>query len=238
VVVVKGTFAVLPDGTTQPAPEQVPVLLFPIYEGQPGLSSLRYEADLVLTKPTSDVLLLGHAYPPRKGPAQEFPVGFRVASLEKTLLVSLDGAGTQRVPLEGAVGFGPIPRHKPPRVELGGTYDARWKQERFPLLPLDFDERFFQCAPPDQQTLEPLKGGELIELVNFTPDGYLKFSLPKVKLAFYTDFGDDVVEHGASLHTVIIEPDQRRLQVVWHTALECHPRVHKLKATLVEETAA
>ena len=62
-------------------------------------------------------------------------------------------------------GFGPIARHWEPRVRWAGTYDKRWQRTRKPLLPDDFDDRFHQCAPEDQQVDGGLIGGELVELL-------------------------------------------------------------------------
>ncbi|MCL4204032.1 MAG: DUF2169 domain-containing protein [Pirellulaceae bacterium] len=133
------------------------------------------------------------------------------------------------------VGFGPIPGHWSPRVELAGTYDEKWQRERQPLLPEDFDERFFQCAPADQQTPQFLKGGELVELSNLTPDGLLQFRLPRATLGFTTRFDGGAREmHRADLHTVILEPDFPRVSVVWHTHLPCHHKALKLLTTTIE----
>jgi hypothetical protein len=132
-------------------------------------------------------------------------------------------------------GFGPIARDWSPRVELGGTYDQKWQDERQPLLPLDFDERYYQCAPQDQQLPGTLRGGERVELINLTPGGVLSFALPRVYLAFTTFFGLDAVGHRARLHTVILEPDHPRVVVVWHTSLPCHGREHELEMTRIVE---
>ena len=48
-------------------------------------------------------------------------------------------------------GFGPIARHWQPRRALSGTYDDAWLEDRVPLWPADFDERFFLSAPVDLQ---------------------------------------------------------------------------------------
>ena len=61
--------------------------------------------------------------------------------------------------------FGPLAAHWQPRVQWGGTYGDKWAKDRQPLLPEDFDERFFQSAPEDQQAPTYLKGGEAVELV-------------------------------------------------------------------------
>ena len=133
------------------------------------------------------------------------------------------------------VGFGPIPGHWSPRVGFAGTYDEQWEKDRLPLLPEDFDERFYQCAPEDQQVPGFLKGGELVELYNLTPNGALRFRLPRVTLGFGTNFGgNDTQEHRAVLHTVILEPDVPRAIMVWHTNLPCHHKVQKLLNTTID----
>jgi hypothetical protein len=133
-------------------------------------------------------------------------------------------------------GFGVIASYWSPRRELAGTYDKAWQEERFPLWAADYDDRFNQCAPVDQQVAGYLRGGEAVELVNVTPEGHLGFTLPKVHFAFTTSFGRKRVEHRAKLHTVIIEPDDRRLVLVWLTSLECDERtVDHLDETAIVE---
>jgi hypothetical protein len=132
-------------------------------------------------------------------------------------------------------GFGPICSHWQPRVNLTGTYDDKWQQERLPLLPLDFDDRHYQCAPTDQQTPQFLQGDEPVALLNLTPQGKLHFKLPRVILGFETFFytGERQLHERPKLHTVIIEPDFSRVSLVWHSALPCHPKVLKLKETRI-----
>lgn len=132
-------------------------------------------------------------------------------------------------------GFGPIPRHWSPRVSYAGTYDDHWKEERMPLLPADFDERFYQSAPQDQQTDAFLKGGEIVELFNMTPGGYLSFELPRVSLSFSTELGSQRIEHRSNLHTVVIEPDVPQVVLVWHSSLPCHGKETKLYRTSVRQ---
>ena len=57
-------------------------------------------------------------------------------------------------------GFGPVGRTWQPRLALAGTYDERWQRERAPEPPADFDYRFFNAAPPDQQIEGYLRGDE------------------------------------------------------------------------------
>ncbi|MGJ7537992.1 MULTISPECIES: DUF2169 family type VI secretion system accessory protein [unclassified Variovorax] len=134
--------------------------------------------------------------------------------------------------------FAPLCNHWQPRVALAGTYDDAWRQDQLPLLPRDFDDRHYQCAPQDQQAPDFLVGGELAMLIHLSPHAeQLCFELPTVVLGFETSFSDGGrVRHGpANLHTVILEPDESRLSMVWHSALHCHAEVHRLLRTCIVE---
>jgi len=131
-------------------------------------------------------------------------------------------------------GFGPIAGHWSPRSELAGTYDENWEETRQPLLAEDFDERYHQCAPEDQQETGYLKGGENVDLYNLTPNGHMQFFLPRISLSFTTNFDDgSSVQHRAVVHTVTIKPDHSKVVMVWHTHLECHHKVLKLNKTSI-----
>jgi hypothetical protein len=132
-------------------------------------------------------------------------------------------------------GFGPIPRHWSPRRELAGTYDDKWQQDRLPLLPLDFNEKFFQCAPEDQQTPAYLQGDEPVELLNLTPTGTLRFKVPRVALRLHTRLAGQVISQRPNLHTVILEPDVPRVLLVWHIMVPCHGKKLKLRGTTIIE---
>lgn len=132
-------------------------------------------------------------------------------------------------------GFGPVASYWTPRKEFAGTYDEKWQKQRFPLWAEDFDIRFNQCAPPDQQVTGFLRGGERVDLINLSPGGRLSFMLPKVSPFFVTKFGKDSVEHRADLHTVILEPEYPRVIMVWYSSLPCHRRVDELDVTVISE---
>ena len=132
-------------------------------------------------------------------------------------------------------GFGPIARDWSPRLELAGTYDERWENERLPLVPDDFDDRFYHCAPEDQQAPGYLRGGEPVELYNLSAAGAMRFELPRAYLVFNTRFGGQIVGHRAKLHTVILEPEFPRVVLVWHTSLPCHNRDQDLEVTRITQ---
>jgi hypothetical protein len=132
-------------------------------------------------------------------------------------------------------GFGPIAPHWMPRAALAGTYDEAWQANQAPLLPKDFDERFYRSAPADQQFRYHLPAGQVIELFNMTPEGNWRVQLPDLRFrmrVFFADSKDECAD--AVLHTVLLDPDQRRVQLVWHTSLPCHGREHRLRRAAID----
>jgi hypothetical protein len=83
--VVKATFAIRPVGV-ELAPEQVPIILADEYYGDPQTSSLKTASEITLLKPSTDVILQGHAYAPG-GRAKQVDVTLKVGTLEKTIRV-------------------------------------------------------------------------------------------------------------------------------------------------------
>jgi hypothetical protein len=122
-----------------------------------------------------------------------------------------------------------------PRRELAGTYDDAWRARRFPLWAEDYDPRYGNCAPTDQQVPGYLRGGEEIGLANLSPHGPLNFRLPRIYPFFQTRFGCERIDHRAQLCTIVIEPDYPRVLMVWQTWLKCNHRVDELDMTVVSE---
>jgi hypothetical protein len=120
-------------------------------------------------------------------------------------------------------GFGFVSPHWQPRAGLAGTYDDEWQQTRAPLLPQDFDRRYFNAAPGDLISDTYLRGDERGRLLGMTPAGALTFQLPGIPpptaSVYSRRSGASLIS--MSLDTVIIEPDDRRVQLVWrgHLAL-------------------
>lgn len=84
--------------------------------------------------------------------------------------------------------FGPLGLDWPQRNKDTGTFDKRWKTERWPGLPDDFDYSYFNMAPHDQRLEGFFRGDEPLEILNMHPDmPYIKSSLPGVRIrAFAT----------------------------------------------------
>jgi hypothetical protein len=118
-------------------------------------------------------------------------------------------------------GLGFVARSWSPRLGLAGTYDARWRRERCPLLPEDFDPRFHQGAPTDQVTTQPLRGGERVTLTNVSPEGRLSFELPRSTIEVEATIKGTASVHAAALDTVVIEPDDARCLLCWRATIPC-----------------
>lgn len=293
IVAVQATFQVGASGKLTPAEEQQPPTLAPVYHGEPGLSSLRRDSDLLAVKPGTDVLVNAHAHAPRGRPTKSVLASLRIDKLEKVLRISgtrtyarrlgvltlsspkpfvsrpivyewayggydkthsdprkhrIDarnpigkGFAARRQHLhrkpahaieyasgdpsrKGPAGFGAIDRAWSPRRELAGTYDDAWAASKKPLLPEDYDDRFGLCSPPDQRPTGFLRGGERIELKCMTQQGSLQFELPRRYFVFRTLFGSRREVHRGKLVTVIIEPEDSQLFMVWQSVLKVKAR--------------
>lgn len=86
-VAVRATFEIKSGGKLNLSEKQGPPRLAPEYFGKPGLSSLRYDSDLLGAKPSTDLIIHAHAYAPRGRAAPIVPVSMRVGALEKRLVV-------------------------------------------------------------------------------------------------------------------------------------------------------
>jgi hypothetical protein len=132
--------------------------------------------------------------------------------------------------------FGPIGRAWQPRSPLAGTYDQNWIDNVFPFLPADFDEAYYQAAPPDQQMPYP-KGGEKITLVNLTPEGRTTFRLPKksVLIWFFLKDGSEK-DVQAVADTIMIEPDKGHFTVTWRAFLPLRKNMFEVELALIVES--
>jgi len=100
-------------------------------------------------------------------------------------------------------------------------YEARIKAGRLDaviVVPKDFDERYYQAAPPDQQIALP-KAPLEVALANLTPDGQRHFELPffEAPVNVFPKRGDRE-DYKATLDTIVFEPDQERLTMTWRVA--------------------
>jgi len=132
-------------------------------------------------------------------------------------------------------GFGFVSPHWQPRAALAGTYDARWQAERAPLLPTDFDRRHLNAASVGLIAPGYLLGNEQVVAQGVVPEGLVSFVLPGVpppKVRVVRKDEPDI-ELTANLDTVILEPDEARVQLLWRACAPLHTGPHDLRAVEV-----
>jgi hypothetical protein len=292
---VKATFDIGKQWTL--ANEQTPPLEGDEYWDEPGESSIKYASDYHIGKPSSDIIMLGHAFAPDGQTVQQLDVNLTLGQVHKTVRVFGDrewqGARmsapqpfrTMAIMYEKAYGgahivdeeidtiegrnpvgcgyagqrtveemngvalpnledpndlirdinhqpapacFGVSAPHWLPRSARAGSYDEAWKTGRIPYLPEDFDKRFFNMAHPDLVYPGFLKGGESVEISNMHPAGTLKFDLPVINLKSNVIIAGESTQPEFNLETVIIEPNQLKLSMIWRAAAQCGRKALKI----------
>lgn len=133
------------------------------------------------------------------------------------------------------VGYGFTSADWQPRAALGGTHDQKWIEERMPLVPADFDRRFYNAGAPGLVTSKPLRGDETVNLIGMSPLGDVAFRLPGARppqcRVQVVGKPDALVE--TVLDTVVIAADEDRVFLTYrgHVVLANGP--HDVKAVEV-----
>ncbi|WP_434385340.1 DUF2169 family type VI secretion system accessory protein [Melittangium boletus] len=304
-LVVKATYALRENGLRL-AEEQTPVNWSGESWGKRGESSDKHEPETAFIKPATDVVLIGHAYPPHKG-ATEGLVALQVGPLKKVVRVTGERvwfrsmghiAATKPLPFdklpltwerafggwdrtdpkqpafeprnpvgrgfrasprhfeEGLtlpnledpaetlrefgqrvtpVGFGFTSPHWQPRAKHAGTYDETWRKTRQPLLPKDFDRRFFNAAAPGLIAPGYLKGDEPVLITGASPGGRLAFRLPgqaAPRVSVDRETGE-ASQPDMRLDTVVLDPDAQRIQLLWRGHLILDTGIHDVQGLTI-----
>jgi hypothetical protein len=309
VVVVKATYAIVAGTRLELAPKQAEPKVAGEYWGDPDSSSPKYEPEVSLSKPATDVVLIGHACA-RARDITEVLCEVRLGALHKAVRVLGDrvwlrslGTATmtrprpfERIPLvyekafggwdrtpsdpgqhtfeprnpvgigfhskqgklvEGArlpnledpkqplrgwqdtpppAGFGFIAPSWQPRIGYAGTYDGAWQKDRMPLLPKDFDPRFFSAASPGLVAPGFLKGNEPVVIDNASPGGRLAFTLPGIPPPRCRIHRRGGVTHDVEtrLDTIILNTDENLVFLLWRGRQALRVGPHEVSALEVD----
>jgi hypothetical protein len=118
------------------------------------------------------------------------------------------------------VGFGFISPAWQPRAGFAGTYGEGWREKRMPLLPVDFDKRFFNAANPDLIYQGFLQGNEQIVVAGVSPSGAIRFSLPGVLPICGIEIKESEEQQiEINLVKLVIDTDENHLILVWSGSL-------------------
>lgn len=129
--------------------------------------------------------------------------------------------------------FAPVCASWEPRKSYAGTYDEPWQKHRAPYLPEDFDPRFFQLATPDLIVPGYLQGGEEVRILGATPSGELRFGLPRCAIQVTYRLENQNHVRSPSMDTVIIEPDESRLCLLWRAVFPCDKKALRVSEVQV-----
>lgn len=120
---------------------------------------------------------------------------------------------------EEPAGFGPVPLTWAQRMERAGTYDAAWVKARWPWFPDDFDWRFFNAAPSDQQFPVYFRGDERVRFENLHAEvPVFESRLPGLRprlVARAADAAGTLEEIALVLDTLWVDADAGRAALVW-----------------------
>lgn len=160
-----------------------------------------------------------------------FEDGVRLPNIEDPRR-PITGYGDSALP----VGFGFTSPDWQPRAAFAGTYDEKWTDERMPLLPVDFDRRFFNAGAPGLTSLGYFQGNEAVMVENASARGTIAFHLPgtppplcQIRMARR---GAATVE--TNLDTVIINANEDVLILIWRGYLRIPTGPHDVDEVLIQ----
>ncbi|MCB9596650.1 MAG: DUF2169 domain-containing protein [Sandaracinaceae bacterium] len=135
-------------------------------------------------------------------------------------------------------GVGALGRHWVPRRGFAGTYDEEWKTTHMPLPPIDFDDRFNQCATPELIVPGHLRGGEPVQLLGVTARGAAELELPRPVWFVGARVDGRLVEHPPVLDTIVIETDDLWIDMTWRSRIPLPRPARRLEYVQVHEKRA
>jgi hypothetical protein len=134
------------------------------------------------------------------------------------------------------VGIGVVSRSSQPRIGYAGTYDAKWLDDRFPLLPEDFDNRFNQTVDPAQWVPRP-RGGEEIRIEGMSEKGTIQLVLPPCHLMIGLHYRDGSEEKPMDLDSLVVDTELETLTLTWRANADVHGDPFRLMETVIDATS-
>ena len=168
--------------------------------------------------------------------------GFRDPKLAEDDRVQLPNLEDPQRPFKGygdtppPAGFGFIAPNWQPRAALAGTYDAGWDKTRKPLLPKNFDRRFFSAASPGLVAPGFLRGDEDVVVINASPEERIAFCMPDtVTPGCVIELrGRKHVSLPMLLDTVIVDMDARTLTMLRRACVAVRNGPHDVVAIRID----
>jgi len=155
----------------------------------------------------------GHPTDPRNPLGCGLNVNRREEAIEGRPLPSIEHPASRMARWDDRpepIGFGPVARFAAERARHAGTYDQRWMDDVLPFLPDDFDDRYFQAAPADQQ-LDTLAEGDTFACLHMDTSGVFRVRLPRLAVPVSFVFDDRTRVPTVVPDTLILQPHHRRV---------------------------
>jgi hypothetical protein len=141
------------------------------------------------------------------------------------------------------VGLGSTGRAWSPRLRLAGTYDDEWLKRIWPYLPKDFDFRYWNSAPVDQQITWP-SSDITIDLLNLaSPEhassGHVSTRLPGHRAVILLRYASGaIVPAETHLDTVIVDTEEMQVMLTWRAIFPQTPEIRVCEARFETDPAA
>jgi hypothetical protein len=178
VLVLRGTFDIIPGAALRPNPKQEPVVVADVWYGEPNVSSIRLDSDLAPFKPRTDVVVNATAFAPGGRALPSWETRVRVGDLDKRLRVT----GPRAWVREGRNWTLEEPQavlEVPMRYEyaFGGMYETNWGDSKVCLenpvgkgfVEGDVPDHFDRWPAPQIESLQD----PVIELgKRYVPEGF------------------------------------------------------------------
>lgn len=121
-----------------------------------------------------------------------------------------------------AAGFGFYGKGWKGRIELAGTWDDRWKNEKFPALPDDFNFSYWNGAHPCMQYELPKPGTSLtFKLNNLRPmhsqnESEIQFVIPYEFFFIANHYSNDLINtKDCYMDTIVIDLNENKIYVTY-----------------------
>ncbi|MDA8142251.1 MAG: DUF2169 domain-containing protein [Desulfobacteraceae bacterium] len=122
------------------------------------------------------------------------------------------------------------------RTQFAGTFDQQWFNQRRPLWPLDFDERFYNTVAQDQVLNAKLQGGEQLILLNLHPQAEMvQLTIPRHQFTVMFRIKDRTDTLTMVADTLLVEPDEGRFSIAYRGAVPIGNDIRFLKSVHFEE---
>lgn len=110
----------------------------------------------------------------------------------------------------------PVAKMWEPRIKYAGSYDQKWLDEKWPVMPDDFDFGYFNCANPRLQTREYLTGNEVLEVDGLSAYGREKIALPNFVVFVLLRCEDGaLIPWKCNLDTFVLDLNSRKCWLTW-----------------------